>query len=91
VPRELDSGNVAGNGGFYSHTFSTAGGYPYHCSIPGHSAMVGTVTVSDSDPDTALTVNFPPSTSAFPAASVKTGGRVTWVNNTGMTHTVTSD
>jgi plastocyanin len=28
---------------------------------------------------------------AFPAASVKPGGTVTWTNNSGLVHTVTSN
>lgn len=38
----FDSGNI-GNGGTYSRQFTTAGTYPYHCSI--HSSMAGTVVV----------------------------------------------
>lgn len=32
-------------GGSASHTFSSAGSFPYHCSIAGHT-MTGTVTVT---------------------------------------------
>lgn len=39
----FDSGNIAA-GGTYSHTFSTAGTYKYHCTL--HSGMTGTVTVN---------------------------------------------
>jgi plastocyanin len=38
----FDSGNI-GPGGKYSRTFSTAGTFPYHCTI--HPTMTGTVTV----------------------------------------------
>ena len=38
----FDSGNLAANGK-YSYTFSTAGTYPYHCTI--HPYMKGTVIV----------------------------------------------
>jgi plastocyanin len=38
----FDSGNIA-PGGKYSRTFSTAGSFPYHCTI--HPTMTGTVTV----------------------------------------------
>jgi plastocyanin len=38
----FDSGNIAG-GGTFSKTFSTAGSYPYHCTI--HPGMTGTITV----------------------------------------------
>jgi plastocyanin len=39
---ELDSGSVT-DGKTFSHTFSTAGTFSYHCSI--HPYMTGTVTV----------------------------------------------
>jgi len=39
----FDSGNIAG-GGSFSHTFSTAGTYSYHCSI--HPYMTGVVKVN---------------------------------------------
>src|SRR5262249_32907921 len=38
----FNSGNIT-PGGSYSMTFTTAGSYPYHCSI--HPGMVGLVTV----------------------------------------------
>jgi len=38
----FDSGSLT-NGASFSHTFSTAGTYTYHCSI--HTTMTGTVTV----------------------------------------------
>ena len=39
----FDSGAVGG-GATYSYTFSTAGIYPYHCTI--HPSMMATVTVN---------------------------------------------
>lgn len=38
----FDSG-LFGSGATYTHTFSTAGTYPYHCTI--HAGMVGTIIV----------------------------------------------
>jgi len=38
----FDSG-LFNPGGSYTHTFSTAGTYPYHCTI--HAGMTGTITV----------------------------------------------
>jgi plastocyanin len=38
----FDSGSIA-NGGGYTHQFTTAGSFPYHCAF--HSGMTGTVTV----------------------------------------------
>jgi plastocyanin len=39
---EWDSGTMA-PGATFSHTFTTAGTFPYHCAI--HPAMLGTITV----------------------------------------------
>jgi plastocyanin len=39
----FDSGNM-GNGATFSHTFSSAGTFPYYCRIHG-AAMTGTITV----------------------------------------------
>jgi plastocyanin len=39
---ELNSALLA-NGQTYSHTFTTAGTYPYHCTV--HASMHGTITV----------------------------------------------
>ncbi len=38
----FNSGNI-GNGGTFSHQYTTVGTFPYHCAI--HSGMTGTVTV----------------------------------------------
>jgi plastocyanin len=38
----FDSGNISANG-TYSHQFTTAGTYPYHCTI--HPSMTGTIIV----------------------------------------------
>jgi len=39
----FDSGIIGPSSGTYSHQFTTAGTFPYHCSI--HSSMNGTVIV----------------------------------------------
>ena len=39
----FDSGTL-GAGSNYSHTFTTAGTFPYHCTI--HTGMAGTITVT---------------------------------------------
>jgi plastocyanin len=41
--KSVDSGNVAQNA-TYSHAFTQAGTFPYHCEI--HKQMTGTITVS---------------------------------------------
>ena len=38
----FDSGNIAA-GGRFSRTFTSAGSFPYHCTL--HPGMVGTVNV----------------------------------------------
>lgn len=88
ISKELNSGNIAA-GGTFTHRFNAAGTYPYHCIY--HGPMKGSVTASDTAADTLVTVNIVSSTSPFPGATVKTGGRVVWTNSTSLTHTVTSD
>ena len=85
---ELNSGNI-GPGGIFTHTFATSGTYTYHCIY--HSPMTGTVVVDAGAPGGTASVSITSSTSAFAAATVQPGGTVTWTNNTGTTHTVTSN
>jgi plastocyanin len=86
--KELNSGDF-GPGGTYAHTFAAAGTFPYHCIH--HSPMTGSVVVSAASVDSLVSVHIVSNTSPFPAATVKPGGRVTWTNNTGSVHTVTSN
>jgi plastocyanin len=86
--KELNSGDF-GPSATFQHRFMAAGSFPYHCVH--HSPMTGTVTVSAAATDTVVDVSIMSATSPFPAASVKTGGRVVWTNNTTMVHTVTSN
>jgi plastocyanin len=88
ISRELDSGDF-GPGATFQHQFAAAGTFGYHCIH--HGPMVGSVQVSDAATETVVNVSITSSTSAFPAATVKTGGRVVWTNNTNMVHTVTSN
>jgi hypothetical protein len=85
---ELNSPDF-GAGGMFQHRFTTAGTFGYHCVH--HAAMTGNVVVSASAPDTVVNVNIVSSSMSFPAASVKPGGRVVWMNNTSAVHTVTSN
>ena len=84
---ELNSPNLAA-GATYEHRFWAAGAYPYYCIY--HTAMTGAVVVDANALDTLVNVSITSSTSQFPAASVRPGGRVVWTNNSQMTHTVTS-
>ena len=86
--RELNSGDF-GPGGTFQHTFATAGTYAYHCIH--HSPMTGSVVVSPDAPSATASVSITSSVMAFPAASVRPGGTVTWTNNSGLVHTVTSN
>ena len=86
--RELNSGDF-GPGAIFEHVFATAGTFNYHCIH--HAPMTGSVVVSDAATETVVNVSIVSSTTGFPAASVKPGGRVVWTNNTGMIHTVTSN
>jgi plastocyanin len=48
TPGLFESGSISSSGGYggggtWSHSFTTAGSFPYHCSI--HSSMKGTVVV----------------------------------------------
>jgi len=85
---ELNSGDF-GPGATFQHTFATAGTFNYHCIH--HAPMTGSVVVNANATESVVNVSIVSSTSAFPAASVKPGGRVVWTNNTGMIHTVTSN
>ena len=89
--KEMDSGNIAANGGVYAHTFAKAGSFPYHCIY--HGPMTGTIVVADSATLTSGSISIVSSSSAFPSigGTLKTGSTVTWTNSTGAVHTVTSN
>lgn len=86
--KELNSGNIASGGGQFQHTFANAGSFPYHCTI--HPGMTGTVTVAGGNP---MAVSVTITDFAFNSSSVAVapGGTVTWTNNGGAAHTVTSN
>jgi plastocyanin len=87
--KELDSADLAGLGaGTYSHTFKTIGTYNYHCKH--HSGMHGQVIVLVGAPATASVTISDDKFDASPV-TVDTSGTVTWTNNGGHLHTVTSD
>jgi len=76
-----------------THTFATAGTFPYHCIVHANMGMRGTVQVDATGADSLLVqiaaggFSFTPTT-----AHVKPGAHVRWVNASNLTnHTVTSD
>lgn len=86
---ELNSGTI-GSGGTFEHRFFNDGTYPYHCTF--HNGMTGSVTVSAAATDTVAAVGMTAGNQFTPATvTIKTGGKVTWTNGSGINHTVTSN
>jgi|SRR6267378_8190308 len=85
--KELDSGNIAATTTF-SHTFTTAGSYSYHCNF--HANMTGTIVVNSGGSFTDSTLAMVTS-QPYPTVYCKTGGTTRWHNGTTATHTVTSN
>ena len=85
---ELNSPNL-GTGGTYSHTFASAGTFNYHCKF--HGGMNGSVSVDAAHANTTVAVSITDNQFNPTPAQVKPGGTVTWTNNGGSTHTVTSN
>lgn len=86
---ELDSPDIGQNGTF-SHTFTAAGTFTYHCRF--HGFMHGEVDVQTPGPGAPGLANGTISGSAFTPNPIVigVGGTVTWTNNDGTTHSVTS-
>jgi plastocyanin len=81
---------VAG-GGSASFTFATAGTFAYKCKVHPTIMFGDTVFVSGSSATDSVVVNVVGlSTPGFGPSNVtiKTGGKVRWVNSTGITHGV---
>jgi plastocyanin len=86
---ELNSGSL-GNGVSYSHTFNSAGTFPYHCDF--HPTMRDTIRVDASSPNASVAISITGSAFVPTGSTVVPGGTVTWTNNDGgIAHTVTSD
>jgi plastocyanin len=86
--KELNSPDL-GAGAMYQHTFATVGSFPYHCRF--HGSMTATVNVVASGGANGAAVSI--AGQAFNPASVTINQNttVTWTNNDGTTHSVTSD
>ncbi len=85
----LNSGSLA-QGQMYAHTFSTAGRFPYHCSI--HASMRDTIIVDSTAVATSAAVSISGFQFTPKNTHVKPGSTVTWTqNDSGTNHTVTSD
>lgn len=90
VSKELNSGDIA-PGTSSPHLFASLGSFPYHCTH--HPVMTGTVTVAAAGPMAVAVQIISSSAGGFSPATVTVaqGGTVTWTNNDGGTHTVTSN
>ena len=68
-----DSG-AKGNGSTFFNTFTTAGSFPYHCTI--HPFMMGTITVQSPNVPPTIAITNPPDGSVLAApATVSIGAR----------------
>ena len=88
------SGNLAGNGASFSHTFTATGNVPYFCRYHGGrggSGMSGLITVTDPPNASPVTITYSIVGNDLPSYAIKTGDVVTWINNSGDVHTVESD
>ncbi len=69
-----NSGTLS-NGQNFTFTFTSAGTYPYHCSI--HSGMTGSIIVLGSTPTATPTSATNPTLGNYPDTSIMAGGNTT--------------
>jgi plastocyanin len=81
------SSPILSTGQTYSHTFSTAGVFDYHCGV--HPTMKATITVTAGGSATQEHVTIQNFT--LPSVTVNIGSTVTWTNNDSSPHSVISD
>jgi plastocyanin len=81
------SSSVLNTGQTYSHTFSTAGVFHYHCGV--HPTMKGTITVIAGGSATQEQVTIQNFT--LPSVTANVGSTVTWTNSDSAPHSVISD
>lgn len=88
----LDSGPMA-SGASYSFTFADSGVFGYRCGIHPVQMNGYTVTVtSTSSVDSVLVSIVSTAAGMNPgAATIRIGGRIRWVNNDGINHSIESE
>lgn len=64
TPALWDSG-IVGNGTTFSHTFTSAGSFPYHCNV--HALQTGTVTVQAPNQPPRVGITAPSNNATFSA------------------------
>ncbi len=67
-----DSGNIAANGGTFSHQFTSPGTYNYYCSVHGYDVMHGSVTVQGDVAPAQLQVATTTTATTAPTATTAT-------------------
>jgi plastocyanin len=87
TPETFTSGDLV-LGVPFTHTFTTAGTYPYRCFYHGTMGMAGTVIVDDYSANVGASVSVANYSFSPSSVTIKTGSTVTW-NLAAGTHKVT--
>lgn len=90
--REFVSPDLNGSGDSFTHVFDSAKVIPYFCKYHGGAGgigMSGVITVNNGGSPSLH--SFSIITSTLPTFDIDIGDTVTWVNNSGIVHTVESD
>ncbi len=91
--REMVSGDIAGNGGAFTHVFTAAKVVAYYCRYhggPGGVGMSGVITVTQSA-GAPTRHTFTITAMTLPTMTINVGDTMTWTNTSGIVHTVESD
>ena len=89
--KEFASGDIQ-PGHSYTHVFMNAKVIPYYCRYhggPGGVGMSGVLTVVAGGYPTGHSFSITAMT--LPTLTINVGDTMTWINNSGLTHTVQSD
>lgn len=89
----FDSGTI-GPGGHFTYVFASAMVVPYYCKFhggAGGAGMSGKVTVQVGGTPSKDTVSMVGTTFDPATLTVDVGDTVEWINNSTLSHTVTSD